>query len=244
MFLPPEHAVGAWPSLFALQGPGARTAPHQHHGLHLVVAREGTITVTVDGAERRCAGVVMPPDVRHAIDARGRAVVLLFLDPEGEWGAALTDVLAGTPRWLGEPTRSALIGGLDPQAGSEAMLRWVQQALLILGVERPLRSPQHPKVRALIRLLADRPLHPAPSLAALAGELQLSESRLRHVFKESLGVPWRTYVRWLRFQRAVGGIAAGKSLTDAAHEAGFYDSAHMTRTFREMYGVVPSQLMP
>jgi AraC-like DNA-binding protein len=37
-------------------------------------------------------------------------------------------------------------------------------------------------------------------------------------------------------------FAAGGSLTDAAHEAGFADSAHLSRTFRRMFGVAPSSL--
>jgi len=31
-------------------------------------------------------------------------------------------------------------------------------------------------------------------------------------------------------------------LTDAAHQAGFSDAAHMTRAFRRMFGVTPSKL--
>lgn len=54
--------------------------------------------------------------------------------------------------------------------------------------------------------------------------------------------PWRAYLRWLRFQRAAAAIARGAALTDAAHEAGFHDAAHMTRTFKATYGLAPSQL--
>ena len=34
----------------------------------------------------------------------------------------------------------------------------------------------------------------------------------------------------------------GASLTEAAHLAGFADSAHLSRTFRAMFGVAPSLL--
>lgn len=32
----------------------------------------------------------------------------------------------------------------------------------------------------------------------------------------------------------------GSSLTEAAHVAGFADSAHLSRTFRSMFGIAPS----
>jgi len=47
---------------------------------------------------------------------------------------------------------------------------------------------------------------------------------------------------WLRLMRAVERFAAGASLTDAAHEAGFADSAHLSRTFRRMFGIAAGSL--
>ena len=38
-------------------------------------------------------------------------------------------------------------------------------------------------------------------------------------------------------ERAVALYAAGSSLTQAAHEAGFADSAHLSRTFRRTFGL-------
>ncbi|WP_330231773.1 helix-turn-helix domain-containing protein [Nocardia sp. NBC_00508] len=55
-----------------------------------------------------------------------------------------------------------------------------------------------------------------------------------------VGLPLRPYARWLRFQRAVELIATRRSVTAAAHGAGFADSAHLTRTCRGMFGGPPS----
>lgn len=38
-------------------------------------------------------------------------------------------------------------------------------------------------------------------------------------------------------------IAQGRSLTEVAHEAGFADSAHLTKTFQATLGLKPSQLV-
>lgn len=47
---------------------------------------------------------------------------------------------------------------------------------------------------------------------------------------------------WLRLQRAVELFAAGTPLTEAAHAAGFADSAHLSRTFRRMFGIAAATL--
>lgn len=38
-------------------------------------------------------------------------------------------------------------------------------------------------------------------------------------------------------------IGEGRTLTAAAHQAGFSDSAHLTRTFYQMFGIPPSLMM-
>jgi AraC-like DNA-binding protein len=63
-----------------------------------------------------------------------------------------------------------------------------------------------------------------------------------HAFTESVGVPVRPYILWLRLQRAACDLKDGASVTSAAHRAGFSDAAHLTRTFRRMLGVTPSDL--
>ena len=90
----------------------------------------------------------------------------------------------------------------------------------------------------LIRASLDQSIR----LSALAQALYVSESWLVHRFREQVGVPLRRYVLWQRLWRAVESALKGLTLTEAAHVAGFSDSAHLSRTFRETFGVAPSFL--
>jgi AraC-like DNA-binding protein len=80
------------------------------------------------------------------------------------------------------------------------------------------------------------------SLKTLACVAGLSPSRFMHAFTQSVGVPVRPYILWLRLQRAACDLKSGVSVTSVAHRAGFADAAHLTRTFRRMLGITPSQL--
>jgi len=42
---------------------------------------------------------------------------------------------------------------------------------------------------------------------------------------------------------AVTSVLSGMTLTQAAHEAGFSDTAHLSRTFMDMFGVNPSTVL-
>ncbi len=72
--------------------------------------------------------------------------------------------------------------------------------------------------------------------------VNLSPSRFRHLFIKEVGLAFRPYVLWLRLGRAVEAFAAGETLTAAAYRAGFADSAHLSRTFRRMYGIAAGAL--
>jgi len=71
----------------------------------------------------------------------------------------------------------------------------------------------------------------------VAEELFLSESRFLHLFKQNIGIAWRPYLRWRRLFCASNAIMHGASATEAAHSAGFSDGAHLSRTFKSMFGL-------
>jgi AraC family transcriptional regulator len=52
----------------------------------------------------------------------------------------------------------------------------------------------------------------------------------------------RSVAASLRIERAVQLYAGGRSLTEAAHQAGFADSAHFSRTFRRTFGLPAAAL--
>lgn len=80
------------------------------------------------------------------------------------------------------------------------------------------------------------------TLADAAAHVGLSNGRARHLFVEQTRLPFRTYVLWLRLMKAVEVYAKGESLTEAALASGFADSAHLSRTFRRMFGIAADSL--
>jgi AraC-like DNA-binding protein len=113
--------------------------------------------------------------------------------------------------------------------------------LRLAGAETPVRMIDPRILRVLVRLSTDIDLRLD---AGQAAEIAcLSESRFSHLFVAEVGLPFRTYLLWRRLMVAVNGVAAGSPLTNAAHDAGFADSAHFSRTFLRMFGVPASLLM-
>src|SRR5262249_6798266 len=84
-------------------------------------------------------------------------------------------------------------------------------------------------------------LHSQP-ITSLATLVHLSPSRFRHLFRREMGMSVQSYLRWQRLLAALRASAYGASLTEAAHAAGFADSAHLTRVCRATFGLPPSPI--
>jgi AraC-like DNA-binding protein len=72
--------------------------------------------------------------------------------------------------------------------------------------------------------------------------VHLSPGRFRHLFRTEMGISVQSYLRWRRLYTALRTTVYGASLTEAAHAAGFADSAHLTRVFRATFGLPPSRI--
>ena len=80
----------------------------------------------------------------------------------------------------------------------------------------------------------------AISIASVADEVGLRPFELSRRFKAYHRVTPEAYRVQVRLARATRSLAGGSSVVAAAHEAGFADTAHLSRTFRKQYGVTPS----
>ena len=233
----------AWPAALFLWGPGSWADLHKHHCVQLVMALSGTIRFRERQRQRwtRCDAVLVRPDARHEVDARGTNVMIAFVDPESELGAALS----ARPGSHVAPIPAATVAEWRAQLGKPASITaarvepWVTQTLLR---ERRSQSIDH-RVKRVLRALPNKLAQAeVVSLDALAASVKLSPSRFLHLFTTSVGVPLRPYVLWLRLQCGARELARGTSVADAAFAAGFSDAAHFTRTFRRMIGATPSQV--
>jgi AraC family transcriptional regulator len=129
---------------------------------------------------------------------------------------------------------------LMPSAGRNALRETGIQICDRIGGHVRTTEPDR-RVRQMIKWANDN-LDNALGIKDAADGVGLSPSRASHLFVEETGLPFRTYVLWLRLVRATDAHAGGLSLTQAAQDAGFADSAHLSRTFRRMFGIPAASL--
>jgi len=241
MLIHPNPGAWVWPAAMIIWGPGFTSARHSHHCVQLVMVMQGKLRIRRcdSDAWRTCGAALVCPDADHEVDASGKTLLVGFFDPESELGAALMerikDGIFRVPARQVENWRLSL----GPELTQTRVERWARKDLLNGGAVRI-----HPRVRRVLKYLRESLSRGGDvSLKTLAGISGLSPFRLMHVFTESVGVPLRPYILWLRLQRASYELMNGKTATAAAHIAGFSDAAHLTRTFRRMLGTTPTDMV-
>jgi AraC-like DNA-binding protein len=114
-----------------------------------------------------------------------------------------------------------------------AQLRALETFLLRLRRDEPDDALARQGLDEILRARGNVRIH------ALARQLGSSQDRFEKRFRRVVGASPKQVASIARFRAAVAARAAGRSLTEVAHAAGYFDSAHLARVFRAVTGGPP-----
>jgi AraC-like DNA-binding protein len=239
-------------SLWIGQGRG-RSEWHSHHAHQLALALDGEFRFRSErqGHWSTFEAVIVPSHCHHEFELDGTTVAHLFVEPESIDGRAFTHRFGGhglspLPQSVARPAADRLLEALHRNADADAMKAAARAAVAALAASSgsamtaPANDPRVARALEYIRSHVRAPV----SLADAAAAATLSPSRFRHLFVQETGTSFRAYLLWLRINIGIEAAMAGASWTEAAHAAGFADSAHLSRTHRRMFGVEPTAIRP
>ena len=227
----PPH-VDLWEDLAMLVATLGQADRHAHAVPALVVGLDGAFLYGEGKAWLKTRVALIPAGRMHGLECGGTRTMTLFLTRPGGAEFTVPPPGAGANR-LCEAALAAASGAL-----SAAEMRARLKDVVSAGWA-PTRDPRLTRVLELLRSDdAGR-----VGLAAIAEEVRLSDSRLMHLLREKLGVPFRQLRRWERMRRVVQKRAEGDSLTHACLAAGFADSSHFSHAFRTTFGVAASSVL-
>ena len=230
-------------------------APHRHDTYAVGVTAAGVQTFDYRGATRQSRqgeAYILHPDERH--DGRS-----------GLGGAFAYRTLYIAPHLIGQ----CLEGGrlpfvADPVQGGGPVVRAALDALAAFEAPPdelhltevlaalaealaaasdapppPPRSALDVRAVARVRSLLRESLHRNVGIAELEAESGLDRWTLYRQFRAVQGVSPHRFLQMRRLDAARRLIGEGTGLAEAAAAAGFADQSHMTRRFRDAYGLSP-----
>jgi AraC-like DNA-binding protein len=231
--------------------------PHRHDTYALGYTISGVQSFTYRGAQAdSLAGnaIVLHPDEVHdgrAGVATGFRYRMLYIEPR-----LISQALRGRTHALpflksavsSDPTLlAALAAGLaDLTRPLEPLERdrivtAIADALFALDASLPARRMSTTSARAVDRAREFLDTHFARVVASeeLEAETGLGRYALARHFRTRLGTSPYRYLTMRRLDRAKTAILSGDSLAEAAFVSGFADQSHMTRQFKQAFGLTP-----
>ena len=198
-------------------------APHANAVTALLVGRKGPLRLEREGACVEGEALLVRPGVVHAVTLSERGADVLYLN-----GAAFP---FDAP--LGQPLMGAVAYlAYDAAAGRASAAADLRARLAPSG-----RTP--PAVAAAVRAIHADPMWRMPQ-AELARRLGMERTQALRLFKAATGQSFRAFKLWSALQHATQAMAEGALVRTAAMDAGFADTAHLSRVFRRGFGLTPS----
>ena len=201
----------------------SRLAAHPNVVMAVLAGRDGPITVQhADGSVTGDVLLVRPGIVHSVWLGRGADVVYLngLTFP---FEAPLSVVLKGHLEQLARRS----IGG-DACATEE-----LRQRLAFAT------DPLSAKMVAIVRAMQADPMRRV-SQDELVRYLDMERTRALRCFKAATGLTFRRFKLWSALQHAAVRMAERELVRTAAMDAGFADTAHLSRVFSSMFGLCPS----
>jgi AraC-like DNA-binding protein len=240
-----------------------RFAPHVHDGYVFTVIERGAQRFNHRGAEHLApvgSMVLINPDELHTgSKAHDEGWLYRAYYPEiGQVNSVFEELeLApdGLPSFsasvLQDPQLAVLFSGLHRLLGDghasvlERQTAWREAILLLFQRHAKVRTAaeagREPQAVVRAKELLSAHLAEPPSLEQLAAAVNLSPFHFARVFRRATGLPPHAWVKQRRIEQARALLKAGCAPVNVAVQLGFSDQSHLTRQFKQAYGVGPGE---
>ncbi len=247
----PRRTLGqvyAGRNLFIYVGQVPDISVHQHPAPALCVGLRRPFEIA--DAETGLSGfhdnVLVPAEARSpAMLSRGEPMGFVFVGADHPSYQPLRR-LAGerpTPGAVpqGDRLRDVLYQAYQEAPDFNTLIARVQPLL-----PEPIDPPMDERVRKALEIMG-QDLSGRMTLEDVAARVYLSPTRLIHLFKRETGLTFRRYRLWVRVMVGVNVLGQDEpmpvTLTRLALAVGFADLAHLSRTFRQNFGIRPTSVL-
>ena len=204
--------------------PVTRLGAHPNVVMAVLAGRAGPITVEHAGGSVTSDVLLVRPGIVHSVRLAGRGADVVYLN--------------GLTFPFEAPLAIALKGHLERLArrsigGDSCATKELRQRLAFAT------DPLPAKVAEIVRAMQADPMRRV-SQDELVRCLGMERTRALRCFKAATGLTFRRFKLWSALQHAAVRMAERELVRTAAMDAGFADTAHLSRVFSSMFGLSPS----
>lgn len=211
---------------------------HEHAMMQIFIGDENNVVV-VEEQEYSGKIIMVNQNVNHYIKTRKRCHAFVLVKP--------TSVLANYIKnnYLKDQKAIAIwqitFEEIQAEDSKEVLERKVLRILEALGIKNQ-KIVWDKRIETLIQeIQAGKCFN--DSIKKIAEKYHLSEGRMAHLFKDEVGVSLMSYIQLMQLEYVYREVIKGKSVTEAALEAGFNSSSHFAYVCKKITGISISKVM-
>ena len=240
-------ALYVWNGICMFWGTSFHTDPHSHNTLQLVfdIDKKLKLKDAANDWAPYSAALIGAGHV-HQLDSCGSIQLFIYLDADSHYARKLTDKylkdqgIADLADTGIADLSTGFFKKLLVQSDCKVLFEGCQTLLEhLVDMEKP--SVIDERILKAVDFIASAQNRQF-KVAEVADHVCLSESRLRHLFKAQVGQPIQSFIKWMKVVDSLNLVLNGRQLAQSAIDAGFWDSSHMNKSYRELLGIAPGQV--
>ncbi|CAN5399587.1 hypothetical protein BH09BAC3_BH09BAC3_37400 [soil metagenome] len=215
---------------------------HQHSAYQIVFATENPFWSKIEGTQYQdILGFIIKPQVSHLCTKVRGKFIIINIEPDSLPGQVLHRLFSKSANRLIINNSEELKAHFDisHSISTDGIIKIILEKL-VKNSDTNFLDERILKIMQEIRGSYQTSI----TTASLAAKIFLSPSRLTALFKEQTGSSLSKFLLWTRLKASIALLLDNKelTLTEIAHETGFYDSPNFTKYMHEMIGVPPAIL--
>jgi AraC-like DNA-binding protein len=221
--------------------------PHKHFAKHIIISLEDEFISIIEGVHVSCKGIVIASEVKHTVVSTEPMLVFFVeemtvpaksLDKnylKGNSHCCITNVIIEEIKNIWNYFKNK-----HERIDVNKILSQIENILQIntsekLSVDR--------RVLAALEYIRNQEAIDEKIFYKAALFVNLSPSRLSHLFKNSVKISFKLYLTNLKFEKTVEYLLKGKNITNACMLAGFGSSSHFSSASQKILGLSMSYVL-
>jgi AraC-like DNA-binding protein len=232
-----KHTFVYFKDMICLYGNMIAHPTHRHYLIQIFIHKNcfsNKVTCTIFGS-----------NIPHGIMNPKGIYFSLLINPESWKGEILKEkYLKHSPKGIytvKEKLLPCFFENLEDSVDCNKIESIANSVLKELGLEHPSSHKKDERIKAALAFIKAQSDFNIP-IDKICSHIGLSESHFYALFKSEVGLSYRQYLLWQKLSKAIVLIFRGSNYTQAAYNAGFSDSAHLSHTFKEVTGASLSQI--
>ena len=215
---------------------------HSHLASHLIIAINGNLKCVIENESIETKMICIASDVSHTAYMDQGQMVTFVIDETSNYSKTLEKLYLKGSKYSIINDELMYRKICDVWNNNKNDLKKLDDEILKLCLLESSHKNIDPRAKEVLDILEDIETIPNNIMDILSEKLNLSKSRVSHIFKENMGISIKRYLVLEKMKKCYEYFKTTGSITNASINAGFYSSSHFATTCKKMFGISFSEL--